>query len=273
MRRSYSFSFSRAINRRFLCARHPATSALVCIGIARKTDLPDRSRRVRKELILNRATRPSAYVMLSPVTQEITTVSVEQELKLTEDTIEEVKKILTGLQLSGDDWSIIAAGMIHQGIEHHEAIVLLIRNKKIGSAFALTRSVLEILVRGAWFTCCATPADVTKFRDQDKIDLKFGEMCDAIDQSQKIEYFHNQKGNVWKMANSYTHTGILQLGRRWTGDKLAASYKDGEIVEVLRAITIWILLLVQPYLSKNKQDEASKKIVALGQRLLPKQNS
>jgi len=128
--------------------------------------------------------------------------------------------------------------MIHQGIEHHEAIILLIRSKIVGSAFALARSVMEILVRGAWFTCCATPDQITKFRDQDKIDLTVGEMSDAIDTSQNIEYFHDLKQRAWGM---------------------------------LRACTIWILLLVQPYLAKNKHYEASKKIVALGEYLRPKQ--
>jgi Family of unknown function (DUF6988) len=178
-------------------------------------------------------------------------MSVEEELKKAEYTIEEVKKILNGLKLSGDAWSIVAAGMIHQGIEHHEAILSLIRSKFVGSAFALVRSVVEILVRGAWFTCCATKEQVTKFIQQDKIDLTFGEMSDAIDQSQGIDFFHDFKERTWKMLNSYTHTGILQLGRRWTGDKLAASYKEGEIIEVLRACTTCILLLVQPYLAKN----------------------
>jgi hypothetical protein len=199
------------------------------------------------------------------------TVSVDEELKKAESTVNEVKNVLNGLHLSGEDWSIIAAGMIHQGIEHHEAIILLLRSKLVGSAFALVRSVMEILVRGAWFTCCATQEQITKFRDQDKIDLTFGELADAIDESQNIEYFHDLKQRAWGMLNSYTHTGLLQLGRRWTGDKLAASYKDGEIIEVLRASTIWILLLVQPYLAKNKHDEASKKIVALGEYLRPKQ--
>jgi hypothetical protein len=190
-------------------------------------------------------------------------VTVEMELEKAQSAIEEVKKVLTGLHLSGDGWSIIAAGMIHQGIEHHEAIVVLIRNGKVGSAFALARSVMEILVRGAWFTCCATEEQITRFREQDKIDLTFGQMADAIDESQRIAYFHDLKDKTWKMANSYTHTGILQLGRRWTGDRLAASYNDGEIIEVLRAITAWILLLVQPYLAKNNQADASKKIVRL----------
>lgn len=194
-------------------------------------------------------------------------MSVEAELKQAEHTIEEVKKILTGLHLSGDEWSAVTAGMIHQGIEHHEAIVLLIRSKFVGSAFALVRLIVEILVRGAWFTCCATPAQVTKFIEKDEIDLSFGQMSDAIDASQGIDFFHDFKTRTWSTLNSYTHTGVLQLGRRFTGDQLNPSYKDAEIIEVLRASTMCILLLVQPYLAKNGLPEPSKKIVALGEYL------
>ena len=67
-------------------------------------------------------------------------------------------------------------GFISQGIEHHEAVVLLLRSNLIGSGFALVRSIIEILVRGAWMTTSATDAQITKFRDHDKLDLNFGEM-------------------------------------------------------------------------------------------------
>lgn len=197
-------------------------------------------------------------------------MSVEEELNKAQSTMEEVKKVLNGLKLSGDDWSIVVAGMIHQGIEHHDSILVLIRSKLTGSAFALVRVVMEILVRGAWIMCCATPKQVTRFINEDKIDPTFGDMSEAIDKSQSITYFSDLKQKTWGMLNSYTHTGILQLGRRWTGDKLEPSYKDGEITEVLRACTTWILLLVQPYLAKNSQADASKRIVALGEYLLPK---
>ena len=197
-------------------------------------------------------------------------MSVNEELKKAEYTVNEVKKILNDLKLSGDDWSIVVAGMIHQGIEHHDSILLLIRSKLTGSAFALVRAVVEILVRGAWFTCCATLAQVAQFIKNDQIDPTFGAMSDAIDKSQGIDFFHDFKDRSWKTLNSYTHTGILQLGRRWTGDKLTASYKEGEIIEVLRASTMCILLLVQPYLAKNGHVDASKKIVGLGEYLRPK---
>ena len=197
-------------------------------------------------------------------------MSVEDELKQADKTIEEVKKVLNELKLSGEDWSIVVAGMIHQGIEHHDSILVLIRSKFTGSAFALVRSVVEILVRGAWFTCCATKEQVTKFIQQDRIDPTFGEMSDAIDQSQGIEFFHDFKNRSWKTLNSYTHTGILQLGRRWTGDRLAASYRDQEVIEVIRTCTMCILLIVQPYLAKNGHANESKKIVELGEFLKQK---
>ena len=192
-------------------------------------------------------------------------MSLELELKRSQNTMGEVKNILDDVKLSGEDWSVVVAGMIHQGIEHHDSIMALIRLKLIGSAFALVRSVVEILVRAAWFTCCATKEQVSKFIREDKIDLHFGEMADAIDESQQIEFFHDFKEKNWQVLNSYTHTGILQLGRRWTGDKLAPSYKDEEIIEVVRTCTMCILLAIQPYLAKNGQADASKKMVELGQ--------
>ena len=192
-------------------------------------------------------------------------MSLEEEIKNAQHTIAEVKKLLSGLKFSGDEWSVVVAGLIHQGIEHHEAILLLIQSHLTGSAFALCRSVVEVLVRGAWFTCCATKEQVEKFIEHDEIEYSFHELASAIDQSQQIGFFGDFKRKYWRALNSYTHTGILQLGRRWTQGKLLASYDEEEIMEVVRTCTMCILLLVQPYLAKNGHSEASKKIVGMGQ--------
>src|SRR6266851_3620680 len=39
--------------------------------------------------------------------------------------------------------NVVVIGLIDQMIEHHEAMVILIRAAKIGSAFALSRSIFE----------------------------------------------------------------------------------------------------------------------------------
>lgn len=193
--------------------------------------------------------------------------ALQAELKLAEEGIDEVKRILSSHHFSDDEWSTTVIGFIAQGIEHHAAILLLLRSGLVGSAFALVRSVVEILVRGVWMTTCATEAQVKKFREQDKIDSSFGEMSGAIDKACGIDFFQDFKTKSWDALNSYTHTGILQLGRRFSGDKLEPSYTDGEQIEVLRTSTISIVLLVRPFLMRHGQKEAAVEVDKLGARL------
>jgi hypothetical protein len=197
--------------------------------------------------------------------------AVEKELKSAEAVILEIKKNLNGNKYTDEEYSTVVVGFIAQGIEHHEALVLLTRSSLTGSAFALVRSVVEGLVRGVWFTACATQAQVMRFRTEDKIDPTFGEMSDAIDATCGIDFFHDFKDRSWKALNSYTHTGILQIGRRFTGHDLVPSYKDGEITEMIRVSTTCILLLVRPYLARQGHKDSAKAIDALGERYTKRQ--
>jgi hypothetical protein len=191
------------------------------------------------------------------------------EMGLAESIIEETKRVLSANRYTDDEWSTVVLGLIAQGVEHHAAILLLIRSNLIGSAFALLRSSVEILVRGVWFTTCADSAQVKRFRDEDKIDATFGEMSDAIDKVCGIGFFHDFKERAWAALNSYTHTGILQIGRRFTEERLEPSYEGGEIVEVVRTATISILLLVRPYLVRQGFLESAGEIDRLSERLRP----
>ena len=193
---------------------------------------------------------------------------VEAELKLADEMVGEVRRILSKHGFSDEEWSTVVIGFIAQAIEHHEAILLLIRSGLVGSAFALVRCLIEILVRGVWITTCATESQVKKFRDQDKLDLSFGEMSDAIDEACGIDFFHDFKVRSWKALNSYTHTGILQLGRRFSGHRVEPSYTDAEQTEVIRTSTASLLLLVRPFLVRHGRKEAAA-IDGLGQRLKP----
>jgi len=192
--------------------------------------------------------------------------AVEKELKSSEAVILEVKKILNSNKYTDEEYSTVVAGFIDQVIEHLEAIILLTRSNINGSAFALVRSGAEGLVRGVWFTACATQPQVLKFRNDDKIDPTFGEMSEAIDKKCGIDFFADFKKRSWNPLNSYTHTGILQIGRRFTGNVLEPSYKDAEIIEMIRMITVCILLLVRPYLVRQKHDVSAKAIDALGDK-------
>jgi hypothetical protein len=196
---------------------------------------------------------------------------VEKELKSTEAVILEIKKILNSHQYTDEEYSTLVAGIIDQVIEHLEAIISLTRSNLTGSAFALVRSAAEGLVRGVWFTACASQAQVLKFRNEDKIDPTFGEMSTAIDAQCGVDFFADFKKRAWNPMNSYTHTGILQIGRRFTGHVLIPSYTDGEITEMMRVSTTCILLLVRPYLVRQKHLDSAIAIDALGERYTKKQ--
>ncbi len=43
--------------------------------------------------------------------------------------------------------------------------------------------------------------------------------------------------------HSYTHSGLLQLGRRFDGHDIKPNYLDGEIIEVVRVTTSAIFMV------------------------------
>ena len=66
-----------------------------------------------------------------------------------------MKRVLNRDKTSDDERSTSVVGTIDQTLEDHAAILLLLHSGMAGSAFALTRPVTEVVVRGAWLTACA----------------------------------------------------------------------------------------------------------------------
>lgn len=56
-------------------------------------------------------------------------------------------------------------------------------------------------------------------------------------------YFLDFKKNAWTALNSYTHTGLLQLSRRFSGTHVEPQYDEGECIEVVHVITTATVLL------------------------------
>ena len=72
----------------------------------------------------------------------------EETLKAAQSHVEWLALRIEGLPLPVSDRDRLAAGCFHQALEHHEAIVKLVRRKLVGSAFALLRPLFELFVRG-----------------------------------------------------------------------------------------------------------------------------
>jgi len=192
------------------------------------------------------------------------TAETSENLNHVEAVIGKAKGILARNGYPSDLRTVIVAASISQMVEHHEAMLLLIRNGKVGSAFALARSIVESMYRGLWVNFCATDAQLQKFEQKDKLSVNMTDMAIAIDDKYRGEgFFEDLRKRSWPALCSYAHTGMLQLGRRFTGQKLQPSYSDGEIVEATTTITTCILMLVGKFLAVQNRANESKEAEAL----------
>jgi hypothetical protein len=175
--------------------------------------------------------------------------------------------------------NIIVIGLIDQMIEHHESMLMLIRAGKIGSAFALSRSIFESMFRGLWFALCATEDQLKYFEDNDELPfdtsgkrMNMTTIATAIDTATGADptdpsdqFFKGLKDRGWKALCSYTHSGLLQLGRRFVGHSVqpGAGYSDEEIVEITTSSTTCVLILIDRFLASEADDEGSKSVMGL----------
>ena len=168
--------------------------------------------------------------------------------------IEDAQKLHCWIAERQDDISIpqqrllLVPGLLFDlTIEHHVGIVHLATARVYGSAFALLRACMEAFVRGAWFQCCATPEQVEAFVEKETLSSKFGELIQALEEhpdfSDKV--LSNLKHRSWKAMNSYTHGGMLQLGRRIKGDTIEPNFAPEEVIEVLKAAGTFALLALR----------------------------
>jgi len=178
--------------------------------------------------------------------------------------MQQAKPILARHGYPDDSRTVIVIGIITQVVEHHEAMLLLIRSDKIGSAFALSRSVVEGVYRGLWINYCATPAQIRAFEQDDRLPVNMTDMAQALDTKYQAQgFFEHLRARGWESLCSYAHTGMLQLGRRFTGPKAQPAYTDEEIIEITTTTTTCILLLLAKFLAAQKHDADCRQVEAL----------
>jgi hypothetical protein len=174
-----------------------------------------------------------------------------EHLKQVETAIESLKQVLNQCAIVDDLRNVILIGTIDQLVEHHAAVLLLIRSDKVGSSFALSRSIVEGMYRGLWINFCATDEQVHRFEEEDRLPVNMVEMADAIDGKYRAEgFFEDLRKRAWPHLCSYAHTGMLQLGRRFTGHALIPRYSDEEIVEITTSVTTCILTMTSKFLAR-----------------------
>jgi hypothetical protein len=191
-----------------------------------------------------------------------------------EHAIQSAKPILGRHEYPDDYRTTIVIGFISIVIEHHEAVLLLIMHGMVGSAFALGRPIVEGTYRGLWLNAVATDEELQRFIDKDEIKLSFQEITETLDPAHNTgDLFQELKNNAWKGLNSFTHTGMLQLGRRFTEHEVKNSYTEGQIYEITTALTTCVLILISRFLAKQNHPVEAKTVDALVETYGPVEDS
>ena len=180
------------------------------------------------------------------------------------DTFEKISNILYEKNVGGSDRRTLLMAYFDICMEHIQSIHVLVKAKLYGSAFALVRPFYETYYRALWMLKIATNDEVEKIMKGKFNFLNMGTKIKELDSIYTgTDFFDNLKSDSWGAMNDYTHSGILQLSRRWTNDELAPNYEESEIVEVLNATRMVLLLFTFVVLKEHKYNDEAEKVNTL----------
>jgi|CXWL01.1.fsa_nt_gi hypothetical protein len=148
-----------------------------------------------------------------------------------------------GLVFKVDERMNIAEGFFYLAQEHHDAIIVLVRARLYGSAWALARPLLEAYVRGTWLLRHASQAELESFM-KGKCP-KFNQLITAIGNKPETggAWLEEIQKKAWPGLNDYTHGGASQISQRFTKDAIESAYSE-KILADLFAITREVAIFV-----------------------------
>jgi hypothetical protein len=173
-----------------------------------------------------------------------------------------IAKRQDGIEISQQRSSLVPGLLFDLAIEHHVGIVHLATARVNGPAFALLRASMEALVRGAWLQRCATAEQVEAFVEKETLPLRFGDLVEAVETHADFndKLLSNLKHSSWKAMNSYTHGGMLQLGRRIKDGVIEPDFAPDEVIEVLKASGTFALMALRQIASLAGQEALSNEV-------------
>jgi hypothetical protein len=180
-------------------------------------------------------------------------------------------------QYETDIKNVVLVAYVAIALEHHKAIWILSKLGLNGSAFALLRAVFESYWRALWINKVATAEQIEQasrdelrfpkmrqmrgeikrayFATPDEKELTPEELEEAQRLRELGDKFFGYVKKMWPALNSYTHSGALQIGRRFTGDQVKANYSEADIAQALTVATTGLLLLLHMFFVSSEHYE------------------
>lgn len=142
----------------------------------------------------------------------------------------------------------VSSALFSLALDHHVALVLLLRNDMRSSAFALLRAIFDAVWRGAWAAYEASESKLDDFFSG-RYDPKPVSVIRLLEERHGLAPVLSRiYAQGWSTMSAFTHGGSLQV-QRWIGDAvIEPRHSDAELCEVLDtanrlAFTACVLLL------------------------------
>ena len=184
----------------------------------------------------------------------------------------QLRALLYRHEYPGNTKNLVLMAYVDIALEHHAAIWLLTKSGLYGSAFAMVRLVFDTMLRAYWINKVATEQQIEQ-ATQDELDWRrikvrrdikecYGDKSDP-EAMELLDRFSKIINEVWKATSSYTHSGGLQIGRRFTGDHVKSNYSEGHIAQALNLATVALLLLVHMFFVSMSCDKEGQEVLTL----------
>ncbi len=142
------------------------------------------------------------------------------------------------LPLRGDR-PVLIAGHWALMVDYHRSVLFLLKPEYnlCGGGFALARPMVEALLR-IHLVAGGAECDVQCIK-RDRYRTNFENVSEQLDELFGLGFFTKTfKKQVRDALHSYTHSGAMQIARRFDGNAIKPSYTDAEKWDVVRMCTL-----------------------------------
>lgn len=163
-----------------------------------------------------------------------------ERLDSADSLVKRLNQAVQGLGIAGSRRNRVASSCFGIALDHHHAIVVLLRQGLCASCFGLMRLEFEALVRGLWLNCCASDKQVESFAEGNN-PPKMDVLINAVERfaGDANGGLSTVYGHMWHAMCGYTHTGGIHVGCWNTEDTIEPKYDPEVVLEVLRFAEIF----------------------------------
>lgn len=147
---------------------------------------------------------------------------------------DEFGEITAARTLSGSRRHGFAVATLSLAMEHFDAIAILTKMGRCGSAAALVRPLVDAATRGAWLAVAATEDQAERFADDDQSTTRKA-MLTALESVPGLDAKVFQVDPAtWKHLHGLTHGGFNQASHRLRDGVISGTYRPEFIDGMLK---------------------------------------